>query len=184
MSICFKDHFSGRSFDGIWAGEEASFTLVIHSLCVVQALEIYGQVLRKTHETFPGFTECRFEDGARPGERCLSPKTGHFDMASAFMWNRFWEAVENESVGKSEYFRVFPSHQGQKRHVQIEVGLNRLLNDKTWQDVSEVVRTGQTFPICETPQACDNAVMKEMLVELSYPELVYLNREAARKAPF
>ena len=179
--ICFEDGFSERSFEGIWAGEEASFTLVIHSLCVVQALEIYGQVLRKTHETFPGFTKCTFEDGARLGERYLSPKTGHFDMASAFMWNRFWEAVDKEPAGKPEYFRAFPSHQGQKRAVRIEVGLNRQIDHKTWDEVSEVVRTGQVFPISEAPQACNRAAMKEMLVELSSPELVYLNREAARK---
>jgi len=175
-----------RYVDGVWAGGPADFEIHIGQLSVELVLRAYTKALAEAEKRFPGFTDCTFADGPDVGERRIVFPHNRQDMAAVFMWNRISEIVESGEIQLAERFSIrswepsWPDETGS--NYLVDVLLDRpAIDEATWQEVCGVVAGGDPFPVDTEPRTCDVGVIQRMITELSFPELVLINWDMARK---
>lgn len=176
----------GSSAEGMWEGKQVKFRIHVRPLFVEYALAVYKQALLDTHAHYPGFDKHYFEDGPLVGERRIVFPDKLDYAAALWLYWRFDELDKNDAVKVSESFSVSISDlqlPGARIEYNVFVVLDKpVIERETCKEVEKALEAGVQYPINSELKKCSlENYDNDPLVNVSLPELVYLNWELARK---
>ncbi|NLF18938.1 MAG: ankyrin repeat domain-containing protein [Lentisphaerae bacterium] len=174
------------SFDGVWNGVPAHFTLEARPLFYDIAFKAYAKAIAEVAEYYPGFAETEVTDGPLAGERRLSFPKALDEAASYWLSLRFWTIVEDGEVTAREHVEVAPDPEGCRVGGRLRAVVTAVLDrEETTEaalgEIAAVIATGRPFPVSDEEKHGNPRLTARMLTEVSLPELVLLNWDAVCK---
>ena len=176
----------GSSSEGLWDGKKVKFRISVRPLFVEYALAVYRQALLDTHVNYPGFDRHYFEDGPLVGERRIVFPDKLDYVAALWLYWRFDELDRNDVIKVSESFTVSPAeHQWSKEQMELDVVVvldKPVIEWETCKEIEKALEEGAQYLINPDLKKCSlEPFENDPLVNVSLPELVYLNWDLARK---
>jgi len=151
------------------------------------AASVYAAALGEIEPLFPAFADCTFEDGPCIGERRLVFANTQHDLVRVELFNRYYRLCGTERSAVGESFSAKWIENGDRssnRELRVEVVLDRANIDHGLEsEIRRSIEAGNPYPVNPAPRHFTYEAVGGMLVELSLPELVFLNWDAARKPP-
>ena len=166
-----------------WQGELVDIDVEVEPLLHRFALRLYEEAFKIAVATFPGFTDCTFEDGPDIGERRLRFTNRSAGLAAPFLWTEVWDLAKRNVVQLGECQEATPVESCHNR-IRLRLSLDLpFVDEVTCKAIAEKIARGDLVKLDPRPRSCDPIAVRELLTELTLPELVRLNWDVARKMP-